>query len=453
MAALPGRKLCVMLWLLLCGSALQTTVQAQTTVSQRPNIVFIFGDDSGMDSYGCYGSDRFKKMSPNLDALAATGIRFDRGYATPLCGPSRCVLMTGRYGFRTGGMTNQLASVPSFKDEPSLAKILKQAGYATGMAGKWRQMSDSPGDWGFSEYITDPTAGGYFWKKEYTKNGQTVTHPEEIYYPDVTTDFAIDFMTRHREKPFYFYLSQHLIHGPILRTPDSKPNAEPQQLYDDNLVYLDKIVGRMVAAIDKLGLREKTLILYTADNGTATVGYTPEHDPAKKTGTINGRHIHGHKGELLEGGCRVPLIANWKGTAPAGRVLPDLVDFSDLLPTFADLAGAKLPDGVKFDGRSFAPQLRGDKGTPREWIFVQLGRGWFVRDDGWKLNQQGELFAMKDAPFVEAPVPAETTDAAAIAARKRLQAALDSLNPAGGKLAPDRPAAKAKKKKVKSADQ
>ena len=133
---------------------------AKTSAADRPNIVFIFGDDSGIDCYGCYGSDRFKTMSPNIDALAASGMRFDRCYSTPLCGPSRCVLMTGRYGFRTGGLTNQSASNPSFKNEPSLAKVLKQGGYATGMAGKWRQMSDSPGDWGFDDYITDPTAGG-----------------------------------------------------------------------------------------------------------------------------------------------------------------------------------------------------------------------------------------------------------------------------------------------------
>src|SRR6185369_16695154 len=117
-----------------------------------------------------------------------------------------------------------------------------------------------------------------------------------------------------------------------------------------------------------------------------------------------------HKGQLLEGGSRVPLIANWKGTLSAGGVRSDLIDFSDLLPTFADLAGAKLPENVKFDGTSFAPQLRGEPGKPREWVFVQLGAGWYVRDDGWKLNQAGELFSMKDAPFVESPVAADSTD-------------------------------------------
>lgn len=426
--------------------------EAQSADVQRPNIVFIFGDDCGIDGIGCYGSDRSKSLTPHIDALAASGTRFERCYSTPLCGPSRCLLMTGRYGFRTGGLTNQSAANPSYRDEPSLAKILKQAGYATGMAGKWRQMSDTPGDWGFDEYITDPTASGYFWKSSYTKNGKEITTEQEIYYPDVASDFAVEFMRRHRDEPFYFYLSEHLIHGPILRTPDSKPGADGRQLYDDNTAYLDKTVGKLVAELDKLGLRERTLIVFSNDNGTSKVGYAPEHDPQKTTGKIGGRAMHGQKGSLLEGGSRVPLIANWKGTMPAGRVLSDLVDFSDLLPTFADLAGAKLPTDVKFDGRSFAPQLRGEKGNPRDWIFVQLGAGWYARNDGWKLNRQGQLLSMKDAPFIEAPASDQATDPAAQSARKELQAALDELNPAGGKTTPpDEVKAKPKKRLKKAA--
>jgi len=154
---------------------------ARAADARRPNIVFILGDDYGIDGVGCYGSDRAKTLTPNIDALARLGTRFERCYSTPVCGPSRCLLMTGRYGFRTGGLTNQSASNPSYNDEPSLAKIMKQAGYATGMAGKWRQMADSPGDWGFSEYVTDPTASGWYWRKSYTKNGQEVTSDKELY--------------------------------------------------------------------------------------------------------------------------------------------------------------------------------------------------------------------------------------------------------------------------------
>src|SRR5207237_995024 len=142
---------------------------------------------------------------------------------------------------------------------------------------------------------------------------------------------------------------------------------------------------------------------------------------------VGGRHINGHKGQMLEGGSRVPLVCNWPGVAPAGKVLKDLTDFSDMYATFAELAGAPLPPGVTIDGQSYAPQLRGEPGKPREWIYVKLGNKWYVRSQGWKLNQAGELFDMKAAPFVEKPVPADTTDAAARAGREKLQKVLDTL--------------------------
>jgi arylsulfatase A len=421
---------------------LVATISGTTAAEKpaRPNIVFLFGDDLGIEGFNCYGSDRFKNKTPNIDALAKTGVRFERAYSTPLCGPSRCQIMTGRYGFRTGGFSNQAAHNPQSKDEPSLARTLKQAGYKTAMAGKWRQMGESPGEWGFEEFITDPTAAGYFWKTSYTKNGKQVDAGSEIYYPDVCLDFAKDFFKRHREQPFYFYFSSHLVHGPILRTPDTKAGTTDQEtLYDDNLAYLDKQIGLLVAELDRLGLRERTLILFSVDNGTA-----------RRSFTIGGRQINGHKGTMEEGGVRVPLIANWKGVTPQGKVLKDLVDFSDLYPTFAEIAGAPMPTDVKIDGKSFAPQLRGEKGTPREWIFVQLNRNYYVRNDGWKLNQAGELFDMSDAPFVEKLVTDDSQSAKA--GRQKLQAVLDELKPQAGKFptGDERPGKKKKRKQAKA---
>ncbi len=361
--------------------ALNVTMASQQGKSAgRPNIVFILSDDHGLDGVGCYGSDRHKDRTPNIDALAAGGIRFERCYSAPLCGPTRCQIMTGRYPFRTGGLTNQTAGRPVSKDEYPLARILTEAGYDTCHVGKWRQMGETPADWGFGEYLTDPTAGGWYWQKSYTKNGQLIETQEEIYYPDIAHDYAVDFLRRHAPKgaaaakPFYLYYSSHLVHGPILRTPDSKPGGkDPATLYNDNIAYLDKQVGALVAEIDRLDLRENTLIVFSADNGTVN----------QPTSTIGGRKINGQKGTMLEGGARVPLIANWKGVTPAGRILKDLVDFSDVLPTFVQVAGAKLPSSMTYDGQSFAAQLRGQKGNPRKWIFVQLGRNWYVRDDEW----------------------------------------------------------------------
>jgi len=406
--------------------------------ASRPNIVFILADDFGQDNLGIYGSDRHKGRTPNIDALAAGGIRFTQGYVAPLCGPTRVEFLTGRYAFRTGGLTNQVAGNVQSKDEYPVARILKEAGYNTASTGKWRQVGESPAEWGFDEYVTDNTAGGWYWQKNYTKNGQLIETQEEIYAPDVYHEYALEFLRRHGTggsaagKPFFLYYPSHLVHGPIVRTPDSKPGeTDPVALYNDNVAYLDKQVGSLVGELDRLGLRENTLILFLGDNGTTG-----------QPNSIGGRKINGVKGSLLEGGARVPWIVNWKGVAPAGQVLNDLVDLGDLLPTFAEVAGAKLPTSLQYDGRSFLPQIRGQKGDPREWIYVQLGRRWYVRDAGWKLNESGELFDLKDAPFVEELVSGETKDQTAIAARKRLQAILDELNPAGGKvISPEQEAA------------
>ena len=148
-----------------------------------PNIIFILADDLGIDGVSCYGADKHK--TPNIDKLAASGTRFETCYAAPVCGPSRCLLMTGRYAFRTGGLGNQSwrAGGPGAKsaDEKPIASILRKAGYATGMAGKWRQVGETPRDWGFDEYTTDPTASGWFWQTKHLQNGQEITKPEGTY--------------------------------------------------------------------------------------------------------------------------------------------------------------------------------------------------------------------------------------------------------------------------------
>ncbi len=395
----------------------------------KPNIIFILADDLGLDGVGCYGSDTYKSQTPHIDALAKSGVRFENCYAAPLCGPSRCLFLTGRYAFRTGGLTNQSwqqgGPGAKAKDEYPIARLLKENGYATCQTGKWRQVGQTPKAWGFDEYCTDNTAGGWYWQKRYIKNGETINTEKEVYCPDIVHDFAIDFINRNKDKPFFLYYAQHLVHLPMERTPDSKPDTmDVKALYADNLAYMDKQVGLVVKELDRLGLREKTLIVFSGDNGTA----------ARFPTTVGGRPISGHKGQMLEGGSRVPLIANWKGVTPEGKILKDLTDFSDFYATFAEVAGAKLPTNIPLDGQSFARQLRGEPGKPREWVFVQLGKSWYVRSQDWKLTQSGELYDMKDAPFVEKPVAADSSDEAARVGREKLQKVLDTLNPAAGKV-------------------
>ena len=407
----------------------------------KPNIVFILADDLGIDGVSCYGAD--KRKTPQIDKLAASGTRFETCYAAPVCGPSRCLLMTGRYAFRTGGIGNQSwrAGGPGAKsvDENPMAKLLKQGGYTTGMAGKWRQIGESPRDWGFDDYCTDPTASGWFWQTKHLKNGVEVTVPEGTYAGDVVHEFALDFIRRNKEKPFFFYYSMHHVHAPILKTPDTAKVGQPD-LYNDNIAYMDKQVGAVIAELEKLGLREKTLVIFSADNGTALNYPAP----------IGGRMINGKKGSMLEGGSRVPFIASWPGTTPAGKVSKDIVSFADPHATFLELAGLKAPVGFKSDGRSLAPQLRGEKGTPRDWAYVQLGAKWFVREPGWKMNDSRELFEMSDAPFVEKPIAASADTDTSKAARVRLAAVLTELNPTAGKTDGAGVSGKAAKKKNKS---
>jgi len=316
---------------------------------------------------------------------------------------------------------------------------MKQAGYATAVAGKWRQLQyfstkEDGQRWGFDEFVVwgvEGNKGERYWDPAYNKNGQQIPDTQGKYGPDLLHQFVVDFIRRHRNEPFFVYYPIPLIHGPILRTPDTPPGGT--ELYADNITYLDKLMGKLVAELDSLNLREKTLIVFTGDNGC-----TGQASGAKGGGggAIHGRDIDGAKGSMKEGGSRVPLIVSWKGTTPAGQVSKDLVDVGDFFATFAELAGAKLPEGVTIDGRSLAPQITGRQGTPREWIFVQLGNQWYVRDARWKLNNQGQLFDMKDAPFQETPIRPDSAEPQAQAARTRLQAALDQLRPQGAGSSP-----------------
>ncbi|HLQ46237.1 MAG TPA: sulfatase-like hydrolase/transferase, partial [Planctomycetaceae bacterium] len=294
----------------------------------------------------------------------------------------------------------------------------------TGMAGKWRQMGETPRDWGFDEYTTDQTAGGWYWQRTHLNNGEEVTVPDGTYGPDFIQSFAVDFIKRYKNKPFFFYYPMHLVHGPIRRTPDTAKGTQgAERLYADNIAYMDKQVGALVAELEKFGLREKTLVIFTGDNGTA-LNFPSE---------IGGRMINGKKGSMLEGGSRVPFIASWPGTTPSGKVSKDILSFADPHATFAELAGVKQPESMKFDGRSFAPQLLGKTGHPREWAYVQLGPRWFVREPSFKMNEQGELFDMSDAPFVEKLITKDADTESSNAARVGLTAALAELNPAAGK--------------------
>ena len=393
---------------------------------KKPNIVFILADDLGIDGVGAYGADFFK--TPVIDKLAKEGIRYTNAYTVPLCGPSRALLMTGRYGFRTGAVNQDMVSDIKPSAETMMPAILKKAGYTTSMIGKWGQLPSDPAAFGFDDYLRFFGSGVYVSrpdkKDKYVINGKEALLKKQEYMPDLMHDHLVDFMAKHKTDPFYLYYSLTHVHGEIIATPDSKPGTtDYKELYADNIAYMDKLVGKLIHALDSLKLRDNTLIVFMGDNGTA--------GQAAGIGRVNGKKIIGKKGSMQECGSLVPMIVNWPGVIKKPGVSNSLIDAADFVPTFAEIAGAALPTNNVLDGKSFAYQLRGGKGTAREWIFTGLGNDWYVRSANWKLMRSGDLYDMRKAPFEE---PLATMDEKTIIEKQKLQAVLNELNPGAGIL-------------------
>mgnify|MGYP000297443078 CR=1 FL=1 len=409
----------LLLALLVCNTA----VFAQT---KKPNIIYILADDLGIDGVSCYGADLFK--TPVIDKLASTGIRYTNGYTAPLCGPSRALILTGRYAFRTGAVNQDMTGQMKPSVETMMPSILKQAGYTSSMVGKWGQLPLGPAEFGFDDYLRFFGSGVYVSKEEkkqkYVLNGQESVLKDKEYMPDLMHTHIENFLSKHTKDPFYLYYSLVHVHGEIMATPDTKPGTTDYQgLYNDNINYMDKLVGKLIKTLDSLKIRDNTLIVFFGDNGTA--------GQAATIGTVNGKKLIGKKGTMQEGGSLVPLIANWPGVTPKGVVSKNLIDASDFIPTFAEIAGAPLPANIKLDGTSFAKQLKGSKEPTRTWIFTELGNDWYVREANWKLNRAGELFDMSNAPFQE---KLTAIDEKTKPIKDRLQGILDSLNPGAGIL-------------------
>lgn len=417
--------------------------------STKPNILLILADDLGYECVGANGGQSYR--TPNLDSLADTGMRFDHGYVQPACTPTRVQLLTGQSNVRNyTGFGTINPNVPTF------SKCLKQAGYATCMVGKWQlgKAPDLPRTLGFDEALlwqhTLLRQDGEGRDTRYRdpvleRDGQVVSVPEGAYGPDEIARQACDFMTRHKDGPFLLYYADLLSHWPFVPTPDSKDWDRrtfktfkgETRYFAEMVAYMDKTVGKLVATLDELGIRDNTLILFIGDNG---------NDGSIRS-QWRGREIQGGKGRTIRAGMHVPFIANWPGVIPAGSVCDELVDCSDVLPTLCELAAIDLPGNTPFDGRSFLPLLRGQPGTPREWIYSwysMKGDEKFEEsafDKTFKLYADGRFYDMDADPLEQAPLDAAALDAAATAAKAKLQKALDQFTdarPEGLRRARDR---------------
>jgi arylsulfatase A len=231
--------------------------------------------------------------------------------------------------------------------------------------------------------------------------------------PDIFVNFLIDFITKNKDKPFFAYYPTALAHdvsNDFLPPPPPGPDGKYQS-YKELIEYLDKNIGRPVAALDQLGLREKTLILFTADNGTPQKSISDIKDGKYITTPVISKwknaDIPGGKGLLTDNGTHVPLIVNWPGITPAGKVCNDLIDFTDFMPTLADVTGASLPQDRTIDGQSFVPQILGRDGTERKWSYNLFEGSAWIRTHLWKLYDDGKLFDMASDPLEQNPILAE----------------------------------------------
>ena len=446
MTILIPKQFTIRLFLLVIGSfAVSNTTEAAK--AKKPyNVILIMADDSAVDNYGCYGSTFFK--TPRLDGLARAGARFKHCYSEPVCTPSRVKIMTGRDGIR-----NYVQFGTLDRDEITFGTMMKQAGYATAIAGKWQLHGGDRGTLapacGFDTYCLwnyPGTGRSRYWNPSIMQDGKLLQTGKDDYGPDIFANFIINFIGKNKNKPFFAYYPMVLVHSPFPKTPDNvgtdgktgQPKGEALVNFRGMTLYADKLVGKIIDALESHGLRKNTVVIFTTDNGTHR-SLTYPFGKEERTG---------EKAFATDGGSHSPLIINCPGTVPAGIVSDDLVDFSDMMPTIAAITGAKLPN-VELDGQSFWPQCLGQAGNPREWVFQYYyptytlaaknhGQGvngleiiW-AQNQHFKLYRDGTLYSTSDR-HEETPIKLggdKETDAV----RTLLQGALDSMPSKARKL-------------------
>lgn len=425
----------------------------QTAAAEKPNILFIMVDDLGKDWVECYGADDIK--TPNINALAKDGLKFNNAWSMPQCTPTRVTLLTGQYPWRTGWVNHW--DVPrwgvgyfDWREYTTFARLMKTAGYKTCAAGKW-QINDfrvEPkamkkhgfDDWCmWTGYETGNRASSKRYKDAYINTPEGSKTYTDKFGPDVYANYLIDFMKRHKDEPMCLYFPMALTHGPLVPTPKEPDVDRPLDKHKAMVRYTDLLVGKLVKTIDDLGIRKRTIIIFTTDNGTSR----------KFLGTNKGVEPSGGKSNLYEGSVCEPFIANCPGLVPEGKETDALTDFSDLLPTFAELGGAKLPADLKLDGISIAPVILGkEKDSPREWIMA-LGRNpakldekgiygdslfvdRIIRDKRWKVwvdtkRQIHKLYDLNKDPLEQENLVSKTGDSEVKIALGKFQKVVDSI--------------------------
>ena len=400
---------------------------------EKPNIVFIISDDVGFEEIGCYGVIDRESITPNIDSLAEKGVRFNTCYAQAICGPSRAMLYTGNYAVHTGQYDNKLKYLRSdavtvrgrkseyrnhYQSLPCLTKIMKDGGYSVAWAGKWHhtatagghvhEISKEIGIDTYIEYSSSPkmyenligeklipdetwessAIGGEpiisrYWKPGFIKDGKMMDTDMNDYGPDILTNFICEEIKKERpsDQPFFLMYTMNLAHSAHCITPYEvatgaipdnthirKGTTEGEEIFKSQVRYMDALVGRIIDTVEDQGLSEDTIIIYTSDNGTTSSA----------------------KGKGVEYGVHVPFVLSGPQICIAGPT-DELMDFTDILPTFAEWAGVDLSD-VKYDGISLAPFLRGSSSVTKPVIYSFPGPARLIRTKTHLLEAVSPLY-------------------------------------------------------------
>ncbi len=378
--------------------------------TSRPNMIFIMADDLGYGDLGCYGQKLIQ--TPNIDRMANEGTRFTHCYAgAPVCAPSRSALMTGQHtghtrvrdnSGRVGGVPDEISGdghrIPLLDQDVTISEVLKQAGYATGITGKWglgeAGTSGEPNRQGFDEwygYLNQNHAVFYF--TDYLwRNGKRETihananNARQAYTHDLFTEFALDFIRRHHHEPFFFYVPFTIPHAD-LEVPSLEPYAdrdwpEEAKIFAAMVTRLDRSVGQILELLRQLDIDDNTLVVFTSDNGSPIEG-----GPLFNSNGV----LEGKKGSLKEGGLRTPMIVRWPHQVPGGRVSEAPWYFPDILPTIAELVGARPPQNI--DGVSILSTLMGQpQDLSHRYMYWERPPGKFqqaARRGNWKALRLG----------------------------------------------------------------
>lgn len=369
---------------------------APQSVRRPPNIVFIMADDLGYADVGCYGQKQY--ATPNIDRIAREGIRFTQAYAgCTVCAPSRSVLMTGLHMGHTPVRSNP-GGVSIAAEDVTVAEVLKKAGYATGGFGKWglgdNGTAGVPWKHGFDRffgYLNQVHAHWYYTPflydndKRYLLEGNNGEGKRGPYSHDVIAAKALEFIREHKDQPFFCYMPVTVPHVEWLVPEDSMSQfrgkypevayIDPSKHYADQpelraayagmVTRLDRDIGRILALLDELNIAGNTLVFFTSDNGAAL--------PARKEMFFDSTAgLRGHKGNMYEGGLRVPMVVRWPGRIKPGTTSDYPWMFEDIMPTFAEIAGVKAPTGI--DGHSVLPALLGRKQKEHDYLYWELPR-------------------------------------------------------------------------------